>query len=252
MADVLRRILFFSGLLLILLLFSFTAYGFTTHGAIRSIVTDLAAQPEQAAGLQAQYQGMTQFFSSGAGDTYTYFFRSSPIVVTKTEVAGKSQDAVIGMILDKYANQFFNNNLTSGGPGEAGAIISATGNQIYGIVAMVTGLALGAILAWTFLGFRDVPVSYKLTTTGTALAAACVCAFIAFALVPVIIKTIAWSAIVESGADDVWNMVEPSAVGALLQNTFIAFVLAIALVVIGFLLARKGGTEKTPGVPGKK
>jgi len=234
-----------------LFIFSFTAYGFTTYDTIRQVVGDVAAQPDEAANLQVQYDEMTSYFS-GTGDTYTYEFRSSPIDVTRAQVTGKSRDAVIGTVLDTYANQFYDNSLTSGGPGEAGIVISRTGNQIYGVTALVTAVAFIAFLAWAILGFRDVPAPEKLKGTGMALALACVFAFVIFILIPILIKTFLWSAIVEGGADDVWSMVEPVALGSLLQNTAIGLVLAIVLFVVGYLLTKKGGPDEKPGAPAGK
>lgn len=240
-----------AGMALMLFIFSFTAYSFTTYDAVHKVVGDVAARPDQAADLQAQYDGMTSYFS-GTGDTYTYVFRSSPIDVTRTQVAGKDRDAVIGTVLDTYANQFYDNSLTSGGPGEAGVVISRTGNQIYGVTALAMAVAFIAFLAWAILGFRDVPLPEKLKGTGKSLALAGVFAFVIFILIPVLIKTFFWSAIVEGGADDVWNMVEPIALGSLLQNTAIALVLAIVLYAVGFLLAKKVGPVEKPGASSGK
>jgi hypothetical protein len=52
---------------------------------------------------------MTLYFSGGAGDVHTCEFRSSPIDVTRVQAAGNGQDAMIGTVLDTYANQFYDN-----------------------------------------------------------------------------------------------------------------------------------------------
>jgi hypothetical protein len=234
-----RGVQFLAGVLLMLFIFSFTAYGLTTYGAIRQTVGDVAARPDQAADLQAQYAAMNAQFASGTGDTYTYQFRSSPVDVTKAQVAGKDRDAVIGIVLDTYANRFYDNSLTAGGPGEAGVVITRPGNQIYGIIALATAIAFVAVLAFSVFGYRDVAVSEKLKGTGKALVLASIFACIIFILVPVMIKALFWGAIVEGGADDVWTMTEPAALGALLQNTVIALALGVALFVAGLVLTGK-------------
>ncbi|OPY25348.1 MAG: hypothetical protein A4E28_03210 [Methanocella sp. PtaU1.Bin125] len=241
-----------AGIALMMFIFSFTAYGFTTYDAIRGFTGDVAARPDQAADLQAQYGAMTAYFSGNTGDTYTYEFRSSPIEVTRAQAAGKDRDAVIGIVLDTYANQFYENSLAAGGPGEPGVVISRTGNQVYGIIALISAIAFIAALARAILGFKEVPVAEKLKGTGIALAAASVFAAFIFILVPTLVKAFAWNAIVEGGADDVWTMVEPVALGSLLQNTAIGLVLAVVLFVVGYLLAKKGGPAEKPGVPAGK
>jgi hypothetical protein len=68
----------------------------------------------------------------------------------------------------------------------------------------------------------------------------------------VLIKTYLWSVIIKGGAEDVWNMVEPVALGSLLQNTAIGLVLAIVLFAVGFLLTKKGGAAEKPGTAAGK
>jgi len=252
MSDNHRVARFLAGVLLMRFIFSFTAYGLTTYDTIRHVIGDVAAQPEQTADLQTQYNDMISYFSGNTGDTYTYQFRSSPIDVTKAQVTGKGQDAVIGMMLDTYANQFYNNNVTSGGPGEPGVVISKTGNQIYGIVALVTAIGFIAVLAWVIFGFRGVAMSEKLKGTGKSLMLACVFAFALFILVPLLVKTLFWSAIVEVNADDLWTMAEPTALTSLLQNTGIALVLAIIVFVAGLLMTKKSSPAEKQEIPGKK
>jgi hypothetical protein len=51
-----------AGLVAVLFVIAFTAWGLTTYGSIRHVVGDLAAQPDKAAELRDQYQEMvTQF-----------------------------------------------------------------------------------------------------------------------------------------------------------------------------------------------
>lgn len=247
MSDLFRRYQLIAAVLFVVFIFSFTAWGSTTYSSTRHFVGAVADQPETASDLQAQYEDMTAYFASGTGDSYVYIFRSSPITVTKAQVADKSRDDVINLVLDTYASQFHNNELASGGPDASGILINGTGNLIYLIMAMVTAVAFLAVMARVFLSFPDHPRSHKLKSTGKALAIACACAFVLFALLPWLLRSIFWSAITEGGADDVWNMVEPVILSSLLLNTVIALVLAIALYALGYWLALKGSHTGTSG-----
>ncbi|HUL62812.1 MAG TPA: hypothetical protein VLT35_07090, partial [Methanocella sp.] len=152
-----RSLLLSAGLMLILFIFSFTAWSFTTPDETRHFVGEVAAQPVQAALLHDQYGDMTAYFASGAGDTYTYFFRSSPVAVTNAQVAGMDEAGVIGLVLDTYADQFYDNRLASGGPGPAGFLITSPGRTIYGIVAVLTAISF-LVFTGTFLAIPDSPL----------------------------------------------------------------------------------------------
>ncbi len=244
-----RSLVLSAGLMLVLFIFSFTAWGFTTPAETRHFVGEVAAQPVQVAGLHDQYEAMTAYFSSGAGDTFTYFFRSSPVVIEKAQVAGLDEAGVIDLVLDTYADQFYDNRLASGGPGPAGFLITAPGRTIYGAVAVLTAISF-VVFAGTFLAIPDRPLGDRLKSAGKTLALACVLALVLFVLLPGIVRSFFWTEVVKGGAADVWNMVEPAAVGLLLRNTLIALALAVLVYVVGFLLARKGSPAEAP--PGHK
>jgi hypothetical protein len=232
-----------AGLLAVLFIIAFTAWGLTTYGSIRHVVGDLAAQPDKAADLQDQYQDMVTSFA-GSGTTFTFHFRSAPINIGRTRVASLSETEVISLALDTYTSGLYDNNLAAGGLGVAGVFVGSSGNILYAITALVFLVAFILFTAGAIQGFPEYPAPYKMKSAGKTIAAFCAVVFCLFALLPGFLKSLFRGTLANnSGARDIIGIIEPLAVGSLLRNTLIIIVIAGILYAVGYWLGTKGDVQ---------
>ena len=240
MRDGLRyALLLIAGLVALLLIVSFTAWGLTTYGSIRHIIGDMAARPDRAADLQSQYDDMALYFNAGSGDTYTFHFRSAPIAVSQAQVSGLSEGDAIGVVLDSYTSGLYNNDLPSGGPGAAGVLFNGAGNQVYFALTIVFLIAFILLVAGTVL-LPERPRPANVMSAGKAIAGTGVVAFFVFALLPGLLKSIYWGSV--AGIRDILTAIEPEVTGSLLRNTVLLILLAAALYAAGFWMERQSET----------
>ena len=234
-------LLLVAGLIAVLFIISFTAWGLTTYGSIRHIAGDMAAQPDKAADLRDQYEDMTTYFAGSTGNIYTYHFRLAPITVDRVQVSGMGQSGVISLVLDSYASGLYNNNLPSGGPGVAGMFIGSTGNLLYAITSLILVIAFILFMACAILWFPDRPRSFNMKSAGKVIAVVCTLTFFVFALLPGLLKSLFWGSISNSGATrDILSIIEPGVVGSLLRNTLIIILLTAVLYAAGYWMGARG------------
>ncbi len=247
MRDGIRHaILVVAGLLGVLLVISFTAWGLTTYGSIRHIVGDMAAQPDKAVSLQNQYDDMTIAFASG-NDAYTFHFNSAPVDVGKSQAEGLDRDAVIRLVMDRYASDLYNGRLTAGGPGFAGIFFSATGNLIYFLLMLIIAIMFIAFVAGGIVPFTGTPMPDRLKSAGKVIAAVCTVAFLFFAFIPGLIKSIAWGNIANAdAARDILDIIEPALVSSLLRNTLLMIIIGGILFGAGYYQQMQEGAQGKP------
>lgn len=232
-----------AGLLAVLFIVAFTAWGLTTYGSIRHVVGDLAAQPGNAADMQNQYQDMATSFA-GSGSTFTFHFQSAPITIAKTQVASLGETEVISLVLDTYTSGLYDNNLAAGGLGIAAVFIGSTGNVLYAITALVFLLAFILFTAGAIRGFPEYPAPYKMKSAGKTIAAFCAVVFCFFAFLPGLLMSLLWGTLANnSGARDIIGIIEPLAVGSLLRNTLLIIVITGILYAVGYWLGTKGDVK---------
>ena len=242
MRDGLRyALLLAAGLVAVLFIIAFTAWGLTTYGSIRHVVGVMAGQPDRAADLHDQYQDMVTSFTGGNGDTFTFHFRSEPITITQAQVAGLDEAGVISLVLDTYTSGLYDNSLTSGGLGAAGVFVGSTGNLLYALTALIFATGFILFTAGAVRGFADLPGPYKLKSAGRTIAAFCAVVFVLCALLPGILKSLFWGSVANnSAARDSLDILEPLVVGSLLRNVLLVIVIAGILYVAGFYVGSRG------------
>lgn len=234
-----------AGLVAVLFIVAFTAWGLTTYGSVRHIVGDFAAQPDKAADLRDQYEEMATQYASGAS-SFTYYFRSAPITVAPAQVAGLGEGEVISLVLDIYTSGLYDNSLQSGGLGAANVFVGSTGNLFYALTALIFAIAFIFFTAGALRGFEDRPLPFKLKSAGKTIAAFCAVVFFIFALLPGLLKSLFWGPVGSNSAiRDALNLLEPLVVGSLLRNTLLVIVLAGILFVAGYWLSTKGDIRET-------
>ncbi len=247
MRDGLRHaLLVVAGLMGILLVISFTAWGLTTYGSVRHVVGDMAAQPDKAVSLQDQYDDMAIAFAGGS-DTYTFHFNSAPVDIGKSEAEGLGRDVVIGLVLDTYTSDLYNNRLAAGGPGFTGIFFNGTGNLIYLLVMLFIAAIFAAFVAGGILPFTDTPMPDRLKSAGKVIAVVCVLAFLFLAFMPGLIKSLAWGSIGNTGAArDILDILEPALVGSLLRNTLLMMIIGGILYGAGYYQEIQGDGQGKP------
>jgi hypothetical protein len=229
-----------AGLVAVLFIISFTAWGLTTYGSVRHIVGDLAAQPDRAADLQDQYEEMATRFASG-DSSFTYYFQSAPITVGPAQVGGMDEGQAISLVLDLYTSGLYDNTLSSGGLGAASSFVGSSGNLLYALTSLVFALAFVALVACSVLGFADRPRPFKLKSAGKTIAAFCAVIFFLIALLPGFLKSLFWGPVAgNSTARDLLSIVEPGMVGTLLRNTLLVIIIAGILYIAGHWVEAKG------------
>jgi hypothetical protein len=227
-------------LVALLFIVSFTAWGLTTYGSIRHIVGDFAAQPERAADLQYQYQEMTTRFASGEG-SFTYYFRSAPITLARTQVADMGESEVISLVLDTYTSGLYDNDLPAGGLGAASSYVGSSGNLLYALTALIFVIAFILFIAGAVLWFPDRSRPFKLKSAGKTIAAFCAVVFFIFALLPGLLKSLIWGSVSNGSViRDALDLIEPVVVGSLLRNTLLIIAIAGIVYIIGYWLETRG------------
>lgn len=202
-------------LFLILFIFSFNVLRFGTLDEVRFILHDVAARPENAADLRAQYDNMTAYFSGNA-DTYTYYFMSSPIDIKLSEISMMYPDGDIEKVVDKYAFRFYYSDLIYG---LTGYIFSRNASTFFSLVTFISYILSILFQLKIDVGSRTNARQNKIKTIGITLAAASVCAFALLILLLLLIGQIFHESIAASDFGNVWNTVEVSVISALIQNT---------------------------------
>jgi hypothetical protein len=247
MRDGIRyALLVVGGLLGVLLVVSFTAWGLTTYGSVRHIVGDMAAQPDKAVSLQDQYEDMAIAFA-GSSDSYTFHFNSAPVDVGRSQAEGLDRAAVIGMVLDAYTSDLYNGRLTNGGPGFAGIFFNATGNLIYFLTMLIIAVIFIAFVAGGILPFTDIPMPDRLKSAGKVIAVVCVLAFLLFAFIPGLIKSFAWGSIANAdAARDILDILEPVLISSLLRNTLLMIIIGGILFGAGYYIEIQEGGQGRP------
>jgi hypothetical protein len=244
-----------AGLVAVLFVVAFTAWGLTTYGSVRHVVGDFAAQPDRAADLRDQYEEMATRFASGAS-SFTYYFRSTPITVAPAHVSGLGESEVISLVLDTYTSGLYDNSLQSGGLGAASMFVGSTGNLLYAVTALVFAIAFTLFTAGAVRGFPDRPLPFKLKSAGKTIAAFCATAFIIFALLPGFLKSLVWGSVANSSViRDALDILEPGVVGSLLRNTLLVIGIAAVIYGAGYWLRTKGEDKamfKESRVPARK
>jgi hypothetical protein len=229
-----------AGLVAVLFIVAFTAWGLTTYGSVRHVVGDLAAQPDKAADLRDQFEEMATQFSGGAS-SFTYYFRSAPITVAPAQVTGMGESEVISLVLDIYTSGLYDNSLQSGGLGAASVFVGSTGNLLYAATALVFAIAFILFNAGAVRGFAELPLPFKLKSAGKIIAAFCAVVFFIFALLPGLLKSLFWGPVGNNSAiRDALNLLEPLVVGSLLRNTLLVILIAGVIYVAGIWLSTKG------------
>jgi hypothetical protein len=232
-----------AGLLAVLFIVAFTAWGLTTYGSIRHVVGDLAAQPDKAVDLQDQYRDMVTSFA-GSGETFTFHFQSAPINIGRAQVAGLGETEVISLVLDTYTSGLYDNNLAAGGLGVASVFVGSAGNVLYLLTALVFLVAFALFTAGAIREFPEYQTPYKMKSAGKTIAAFCAVVFCFFAFLPGFLKSLFWGTVANnSGARDIIGIIEPLAVGSLLRNTLLIIVIAGILYAVGYWLGTKGDVE---------
>ncbi len=231
-----------AGLVAVLFVIAFTAWGLTTYGSVRHMVGDFAAQPDKAADLRDQYEEMATQFASGAS-SFTYYFRSAPITVAPTQVGGMGENEVISLVLDTYTSGLYDNSLQSGGLGAANVFVGSTGNLLYAVTALVFAIAFVLFTAGAVREFPDLTLPLKLKSAGKTIAAFCAAVFFIFALLPGLLKSLFWGSMTNSGIKDALDILEPGVVGSLLRNTLLVILIAVVVYGAGFWLSTKGDVK---------
>jgi len=229
-----------AGLVAVLFVVAFTAWGLTTYGSVRHVVGDLAAQPDKAADLRDQYEEMATQFSGGA-NSFTYYYRSEPITVAPAQVSGMGEGEVISLVLDTYTSGLYDNSLQSGGLGAANVFAGSTGNLLYAFTALVFAIGFIFFTACAVRGFEDLPLPFKLKSAGKTIAAFFAAVFFIFALLPGLLKSLFWRSIANSsGIREALDIIEPAVVGSLLRNTLLVILIAAVIYAAGLWISNRG------------
>jgi len=103
---------FFMGIIAVGLVVFFSAYELTTYESVRDSLGSIALETSQAGGLQTQYDIMDeQFRGSQYSGIFTYHYGMQDIDITGPQARDKTRDQVLGLVLDKYATNFYNGNV---------------------------------------------------------------------------------------------------------------------------------------------
>ncbi|AFC99996.1 hypothetical protein Mtc_1243 [Methanocella conradii HZ254] len=244
-----RDILYFlMGLIAICLVVSFSAYQLTTYGSVRDALEGIAMQPSQVVGLHEQYDSMVEQFASGGGDTFTFRFGGQSIDVTAYQANGKGESQVIGIVLDKYAENLYNGNV-QGSLSMAAGIAGASANAFYFLVSALLFAAFFIILALSYIQRWYETTMDMLKGAGKVILVMGAIAFISFLIMPAVVKSVMWASINTELGRDVVRVIEPRITGALLVNTLIVILFGALLYGAGFLLHMDTGEEE-PGATG--
>jgi hypothetical protein len=236
MALGMRDILyFFMGLTAICLIVSFSAYQLTTYGSVRDALWGIAMQPSQVVGLHEQYDSMVEQFASGGGDTFTYRYGGQSIDVTAYQANGKSEGEVMGIVLDRYAENLYNGNV-QGSLSMVAGIAGVSANAFYFLVSVLLFAAFFVILALSYIQKWYETTMDMLKGAGKVILVMGILAFLAFLIMPAIVKSVMWASINTELGREVAYVIEPRITGTLLINTIIVILFGALLYGAGFLI----------------
>lgn len=213
----------------------FSAYELTTYDSVRDSLGSIAEQPSQVVDLHAQYNEMVDQFANNRGDVFTYHYGMQAIDVTASQANGKTEKQVLGMLLDKYATNFYNGKV----PGALSAvegIIGASPNGFYFLMTVLLFAAFVIILALSFIQQWYETTKDMLKSAGKIILILGVIAFIVFLFLPSVVKSVMWASISSDLGRDVTYVIEPRVTGTILVNTLIVVLFGALLYGAGFLI----------------
>jgi hypothetical protein len=228
-------IYFFMGVIAVCLVVSFSAYELTTYESVRDALGCIAVQPSQVVDLHSQYNSMIDQFFNNGGEVFTYHYGSQSIDVTASQARGKSESQVMGMVLDKYAVNFYNGNVP-GSLSVVSGIVGASANGFYFVIAVLMFAAFLVILMLSYLQQWYENTMDMLKSAGKIILIMSAVAFIVFLFMPSVVKSVMWSSISTDLGRDVTYVIEPKITGTLLVNTLIAVLFGALLYGAGFLI----------------
>ncbi len=226
---------FFMGIIAVCLVVSFSAYELTTYGAVRDAMGSISSQPSQIVDLHSQYDEMADQFSNNRGDLFTYHYGGQDIGIVASQVKGKGESQVMGMVLDKYTQNFYDGNVK----GDYATVSGIAGKGANGLYFLVTVLLFAVFLAIFILSFiqqwyestRDL-----LKSSGKIILVMGVVAFVVFLFMPSVVKSVMWGSISTDLGRDITHVVEPRITGTFLVNTLIVILFGALLYGAGFLI----------------
>lgn len=237
MATELRQVaFFFMGLAAICLVMSFSAYQLTTYDSIRSIIGEIAVQPSGTSSLHSQYGDLQDFLTGGTGDSFTYRFAGSQIVVTREQVQGKSEQQCNTLVLDAFTKSFYTGTDT-GSLSFAYGFVGSGANALYAFLAFILFIVFIALLGAAFTRHWFETNVELLKNSGTIIVAICVVAFIVFLLLPGLIKSMMYNTIYSSTlAQEIVQVLEPRMSATFLVNTLIMALVGAVFYGVGFFI----------------
>jgi hypothetical protein len=138
------------GIMAVCLVASFSAYELTTYDSVRGVLGSIVAETSQGAGLHSQYNDMVDQFSNNRGDVFTYHTGDQSIAVTASQVAGKNEAQVIGIVVDKYAQNLYNGNV-NGNLATVNSVAGAGGNGWYFLATVLLFAGFLVIFILSFI-----------------------------------------------------------------------------------------------------
>jgi len=226
---------FFMGIIAVCLVVSFSAYELTTYDAVRDALGSISAQPSQIVDLHSQYNDMVDQFSNDRGDVFTYHYGGQDIAMAASQAQGKSESQVMGIVIDKYAQNFYNGNV-KGDYATVSGIVGAGANGLYFLVTVVLFAAFLIILILSFIQQWYESTRDLLKSAGKIILVMGIVAFVAFILMPSLVKSAMWGSINTDLGRDVTYVVEPRITGTFLVNTLIVILFGALLYGAGFLV----------------
>lgn len=226
---------FFMGIIAVGMVLFFSAYQLTTYGSIRDSLANIAMQPSQVVDLHAQYNDMSDQFINDKGDVFTYHYGMQAIDINASQAAGKSESQVMGMVLDKYAVNFYNGKVP-GSLSAAAGIVGVGANGFYFLMAVLMFAAFAIILGLSYIQKWYETTTDMLKSAGKIILIMSVIAFIVFLFMPSVVKSVMWASISSDLGRDVTYVVEPRITGTILINTLIIVLFGALLYGAGFLI----------------
>ena len=227
---------FFMGIIAVGIVIFFSAYELTTYQSVSDSLVKISQQPAQAVSLHSQYNDMIDQFSNNRGDVFTYNYGSQAIDVTATQARGKTESQVLGIVLDKYATNFYNGNVAGGSLSSVSGVAGASANGFYFLVSVLLFAAFVIILVLSFIQQWYETTKDMLKSAGKIILIMGVIAFIAFLFLPSIVKSVMWASISSDLGRDVTYVIEPRIMGTVLVNTLIVVLFGALLYGSGFLI----------------
>jgi hypothetical protein len=226
---------FFMGIIAVCLVASFSAYELTTYGSVRDALGSISSQPSQIVGLHSQYNDMVDQFSNGRGDTFTYHYGGQSIVVADLQARGKSESQVMGIVLDKYAQNLYNGNV-EGDYATVSGVAGAGANGFYFLATVLLFAAFIIIFILSYIQRWYESTRDMLKSSGKIILVMGVVAFVVFLFMPSVVKSVMWNSISSDLGRDITYVVEPRITGTFLVNSLIVVLFGALLYGAGFLI----------------